>query len=74
MATPLAAIYGALTEAVKLAVNAAAGAVQRLTVADLHKMIQAGIVVWKPLEKLVNRRCLGHVFVLLPINMGRVDT
>ena len=74
VAAPLAAIDGALAQAMKLALNAAAWAIQRFAVADLHKVIQATIVVREPLEKLVNRRCLGHARVLLPINMGRVTT
>ena len=76
VAAPLTAIDGALAQAVKLAVDPATRAVQRLAVANLHKVIQAAIVVWEPLEKLVNRRCLGlgHIRVLLPIYMGRTVT
>ena len=71
---PLAAIDRALMQSVKLAMASAARAVQGLAVANPHKVIQACIVVWEPLEKLVNRGCLGHVRVLLPINMGRAVT
>ena len=74
VAAPLAAIDGALTDAMKLGADATAWAVQRLAVADLHKMIQAGIVVRELLEEFVNRRCLGHARVLLLINMGRAVT
>lgn len=70
IAAPLAAINRTFVQAVKLAVLATLGAIKSLAIADLHKMVQAGVVGWKSLKELLNRWGFGHLSSLPPLQYG----
>lgn len=74
MPAPLADIGRFLAEPMELAVLPALRAVALFAVANLHKMVQAGIVVREAIEELLDVEWLSHCLSPYPSNIGYRST
>lgn len=68
MAAPCALVGLFLLNARKIPMFSALWAIYLETVTNLHKVIEAAIIVWKTLEEVCNRELRSHHFLLLRLN------